>query len=177
AVDRTKKDLDETVVRAGLDGRVGRAALQIGARVTGPNDVLTTIDALDPVYVTFRPPSRQMLEWKRDSAARRVLAPGGSAKVQVVLPDGSKLPRDGRIDFVDPVVDPGTGTQQYRATFANRDRLLVPGQFVRVRLVGLTREDAISLPQRAVQQTLGRQFVYVVGAGDTVAARDVVTGP
>ena len=118
------------------------------------------------------PPRRQSPTRPRQKAKD-----GGSVKVQVVLADGRELPRSGRIDFVDPVVDPATGTQEYRATFNNRDRLLVPGQFVRVRLLGLTREDAITLPQRAVQQTLGRQFVYVVGAGDSVAARDVVTGP
>jgi membrane fusion protein (multidrug efflux system) len=176
-VDRAKKDLDDTQVRANLDGRVGRANLQIGSRVTGSSDVLTTIDVLEPVYVSFRPTAQQLLVWRRDSAARVALAPGGSVQVQLILPDGRELPRTGRIDFVDPVVDPNTGTQQYRATFTNPDRLLVPGQFVRVRLQGLTRPNAITIPQRAVMQTLGKQFVYVVSRGDSIAARDVETGP
>jgi membrane fusion protein (multidrug efflux system) len=80
----------------------------------------------------------------------------------------------GRLDFVDPVVDPATGTQQFRAEFPNKDRLLVPGQFVRVRLLGLVRDSAIVVPQRAVLQQLGRQTVYVVGPGDTARVRDVV---
>jgi membrane fusion protein (multidrug efflux system) len=79
----------------------------------------------------------------------------------------------GRIDYVDPVVDPQTGTQEFRAVFAGADRLLLPGQFVRVRLLGLTRQNAILVPQRAVVQQLGRQTVYVVGADNKVAARDV----
>jgi membrane fusion protein (multidrug efflux system) len=176
-VDRTKKDLDETQVRAMLPGRVGRALLQLGARVTGPNDVLTTIDALDPIYVTFRPTERQLIGWRRDSTARKNLAPGGSVQVELTLPDGRRLPRTGKIEFVDPTVDPTTGTEQYRASFTNPDRLLVPGTFVRVRLLGLTRPNAITVPERAILQTLGKQFVYVVGRGDSVAARDVETGP
>ena len=58
-----------------------------------------------------------------------------------------------------PSLDPATGTQEFRASFANADHLLVPGQFVRVRLQGFERDSALAVPQRAVQQALGRQFV------------------
>jgi membrane fusion protein, multidrug efflux system len=173
AVDRAKKSLDETVVRAEIAGRVGRAALDVGTRVTGPGDVLTTVDVLDPVYVSFRPSAEQQLAWRRDPTARRAIAPGGSARVEVSFADGTRFPTVGRIGFVDPVVDPQTGTQEYRAEFANPDRLLLPGQFARVRLLGLVRDSAIVVPQRAVVQQLGRQSVYVVGRGDTVSVRDV----
>jgi membrane fusion protein (multidrug efflux system) len=61
--------------------------------------------------------------------------------------------------------------------FQNADLRLMPGQFVRVRLVGFARDSALAVPQRAVQTGLGRQFVYVVGAGDTVRTRDVQAGP
>ncbi len=176
AVDRAKKDLDEATVRAPIAGRVGRAHLQIGARVTGPGDLLTTIDVIDPVYVSFRPSAAQTLAWRRDPVAGKALLPGGTARIELTLPDGSAFPRQGRIDFVDPVVDPATGTQQYRATFANGERLLVPGQFVRASLRGLQRVNTLAVPQRAVQQVLNRQFIYVVGAGDTVRAHDVRTG-
>ncbi|MHB1327166.1 MAG: efflux RND transporter periplasmic adaptor subunit [Gemmatimonadales bacterium] len=177
AVDRAKKDLDEATVRAPIAGRVGRAHLQIGARVTGPGDLLTTIDVIDPVYVSFRPNTAQTLGWRRDTTAAKALVPGGTARIELTLPDGSAFPRQGRIDFVDPVVDPATGTQQYRATFTNPERLLVPGQFVRASLIGLQRSSALAVPHRAVQQVLNRQFVYVVGAGDTVRTHDVKTGP
>ncbi|HET7552585.1 MAG TPA: efflux RND transporter periplasmic adaptor subunit [Gemmatimonadaceae bacterium] len=173
AVDRARKSLNETVVRAEIAGRVGRAQLDVGTRVTGPADVLTTIDVLDPIYVSFRPSAEQQLTWRRDPETRRAVAPGGSARVQVTFSDGTTFPTTGRIGYVDPVVDPATGTQEYRAEFANPDHILLPGQFVRVSLVGLVRDSAIVIPQRAVQQQLGRQSVYVVGKGDTVAAREV----
>lgn len=175
ALDRARKDLDDTVVRAELAGRVGRTSLEVGARVRGPEDVLTTIDVLDPVYVSFRPPVQQLLDWRRDPARSRRLAPGGGLVLEAVLPDGSIAPRTGRLDFVDPVLDPATGTQRFRAVFDNRDRLLVPGSFVRVRLRGLTRDSVLVVPQRAVFQQMGRLLVYVVGPGDTVQVRNVET--
>ena len=173
-VDRSKKNLDETAVRAELNGRVGKAQLEVGARVQGPQDVLTTIDVLDPIYVSFRPSGQQLLAWRRDPVTNRKIQPGGGLKVEAILPDGAPAPTMGRIGFVDPVLDPATGTQQFRVEFPNGQRLLLPGQFVRVRLIGLTRDSAIVIPQRAVLQAMGRQTVYVVAAGDTIKPREVV---
>jgi len=187
AADAAKQDLDDTVIRAEISGQVGRARLELGARVTGPADLLTTIDELNPIYVTFHPSSQQLLAWQQDSQARALLAGraanatassgGKGVAVRVILPDGSLLPRVGHINFMAPSLDSASGTQEFRAQFANADRRLLPGQFVRVRLEGFSRASALAVPQRAVQQGLGRQFVYVVGVGDTVTARDVNPGP
>ena len=81
------------------------------------------------------------------------------------MPDSGVYPQSGKLDFVAPVVDSATGTEEYRAEVPNPQRLLVPGQFVRVRLEGLMRDNAILIPQRAVVPSLGRQSVYVLGAG------------
>lgn len=178
ALDAAKKDLDDTVIRAEIDGQVGRARLELGARVTGSADLLTTIDELDPVYVTFHPSSQQLLAWQQDPQASTLLQPGVSRlAVRVLLPNGALLPRVGHINFMAPTLDSASGTQEFRAQFSNSDRRLLPGQFVQVRLDGFARANALAVPQRAVQQGLGRQFVYVVGAGDTVTARDVTPGP
>lgn len=177
ALDEARKDLGDTRITAEIGGRVGRAQLQLGARVTGPSDVLTTIDQLDPVYVSFRPSSEQVLAWRADPASRALIRPGSALAVRIVNPDSSLQPVVGRLDFVAPSLDSATGTQEFRARFANASGELVPGEFVRVRLVGFTRPDALTVPQRAVQQGLGRQFVYVVGRGDTVGVRDVRPGP
>jgi membrane fusion protein, multidrug efflux system len=174
---QAKKNLDDAVIRAEIQGRVGRTNLEVGARVTGPSDLLTTIDVLDPIYVSFRPSAQQLLGWKQDSSAKQLIQPGSALTVNVTLPDGSAFPASGKLDFVAPSLDASTGTQEFRALFKNPDHLLVPGQFVRVRLTGFTRDSALAVPQRAIQQALGRQFVYVVGKGDTVATRDVQPGP
>ena len=175
--DQARKDLDDTDVRAGIEGRVGRTLLEVGARVTGPADLLTTIDRLDPVYVTFEPSTQQLLQWHENPSWRGLVEKGSRLAVQVVLPDGTVLPRTGRLDFVAPSLDATTGTQEFRAIFDNPDRLLMPGQFARVRLVGFVRDQAIAVPERAVQTGMGRQYVYVVGKGDSVQTRDVQTGP
>jgi membrane fusion protein (multidrug efflux system) len=103
-----------------------------------------------------------------------MLVPGGGLRLEAVLPDGAPAPAQGRLDFVDPVVDPATGTQLFRGEFPNRERLLVPGQFVRIRLLGLMRDSAILVPQRAVLLAMGRQAVYLVDRSDTVRVKDVV---
>ncbi|MEO8226374.1 MAG: efflux RND transporter periplasmic adaptor subunit [Gemmatimonadota bacterium] len=171
-----RKNYEDTNVRAEITGRVGRALLEKGARVSGSSDLLTTIDVTDPVYVVFRPSTQQLLAWRQNPRASALLQPGSALEVQVTLSDGTVLPRTARIDFVAPSLDPATGTQEFRAKFPNADHMLTAGQFVRVRLVGFTRDSALTVPQRAVQQALGRQFVYVVGPGDTVQMRDVEPG-
>ncbi len=108
-LDRAKQDLDDTEVRAGMAGRVGRTMLEVGARVTGSGDLLTTIDRLDPVYVTFRPSTQQLLSWQEDPRSRALMRAGSSLEVQVVLPDGSILQRKGRLDFVAPSLECGDG--------------------------------------------------------------------
>jgi membrane fusion protein (multidrug efflux system) len=172
-VDAAQKNLSETTVRAQIAGRVERTLLDVGARVTGPADLLTTIDVLNPIYVTFRPSSDQQAEWRSNPAFARAIAPGGSARVEATLPDGSAFPTEGRIGYIDPVVDPQTGTQEYRAQFENPREIMLPGQFVHVTVHGLTRQNAIVVPQRAVIQQMGRQLVYVVGSDNKVAAREV----
>lgn len=176
AVTEAKQNLDDTVIRAELTGRVGRAHMELGARVTGPSDVLTTIDQVDPVYVSFHPSAQDLLRWRQDPRTRRLVQPGGGLRVEVTLPDGSELDRSGRLDYVDPVVDQMSGTQEFRARFSNADRMLVPGQFVRVRPQGFQRDSAIVIPATAVLQDLGRSYVFVVGPGDTVAARGIRPG-
>jgi membrane fusion protein (multidrug efflux system) len=176
AYDEARKDREDAVVRAEIRGRVGRTRLEVGARVTGPADLLTTVEQVDPVYVSFHPSSQDQQQWRQDPRSRKLVQPGSPLVVRVVLPDGTELPRKGKLDYVSPSVDPATGTQELRALFANDDLALVSGQFVRVRLQGFERDSALAVPRRAVQQSLDQQFVLVVGKGDTVAARDVETG-
>ena len=176
AADQTKKNYDDTFVRAEISGRAGRARLELGARVTGSADMLTTVEQVDPIYVNFSPSDEDMLALGRDIADGRLLLPPGphALAVQVALADGSVFPATGQLNFADLAVQPATGTLQLRAQLGNPHHVLLPGQFVRVRLLGLKRPSAILVPQRAVQQGLGGAFVYVVGDSGKVAARNVV---
>ena len=175
--DRARKNLDDATVRAEIGGRVGKALIELGGRVAGAGDLLTTIDQVVPVYVSFRPSSQQVMAWRGTAQGAALLKPGSKLKISVTLPDGSVLGRTGVLDYIDPVLEQSTGTQEYRAKFTNDDRALLPGQFVRVRLDGFVQDSALTVPQRAVQQQMGRRVVYVVGAGDTVQVREVEVGP
>ena len=174
--DEARKHLDDTIVRAEIGGRIGKTRLDRGGRITGSDDLLTTIDQLDPVYVSFHPSRQQVAAWLSRPDEPSLIRPGSALRIDVILPDGSVHPVAGTLDYIDPVVGAGTGTQEFRARFANPGRVLVPGQFVRARVSGFVRDSALTIPQRAVQQSLGRQFVYLVGPGDTVVVRTVIPG-
>src|SRR3989440_11660183 len=132
--DQTKKDYEDTFVRAEISGRAGRALLELGARVTGPSDLLTTVEQVDPVYVNFSPSDQDVLRWRRDIATRRLLVPSRVLAVQVTLADGSVFPGTGQLNFVDLALQPATGTLSLRAEFRNPQHVLLPGEFVRIRL-------------------------------------------
>jgi membrane fusion protein, multidrug efflux system len=175
ARDQAKKLYDDTFVRAEIAGRAGRALLQLGARVTGPSDLLTTVEQVDPIYVNFSPSDEDLLGWRRAIAAGRLQMPRHALTVQVTLADGSVFAGTGALNFADLALQPATGTMQLRAELRNPQHVIVPGQFVRVHLLGLKRPDAVLIPQRAVQQGLSGAFVYVVNDSNVVAARSVAT--
>lgn len=178
AVDKARKDYDDTWVRAEIGGRVGRALLVLGARVAGPNDILTTVEQIDPIYVNFSPSDQEVLRWRSDLAAGRLsVAAGVPQDAEVTLSDGSTFPEKGRVSFADISLQPQTGTLQLRAEFRNPARTLLPGQFVRVHILGVTRKGAVLVPQRAIQQGLTGSFVYVVDQAGKATARDVTLGP
>jgi membrane fusion protein (multidrug efflux system) len=96
--------------------------------------------------------------------------------VQLILEDGSVYPFSGQIDFLDLSIDEATGTAALRAEFVNPGRLLLPGQFVRARIIAGTRPNGIAVPQRAVKLTADGATVLVVGAKDVVEVRKVKLG-
>ena len=173
AVDAAKKDFDDTFVRAEVKGRAGRAILEVGALTSGAGDQLTTVDQVDPIYVYFNLSDQDVLQWRRDIAAKRLVLPGGVLDVQAVLADGSVFGQTGKLNFISVALQTTTSNLELRAEFPNPQRTLLPGQFVRVRLLGLKRNAAITLPQRAVQQDLTGPFVYVLSDSNKVGIRPV----
>lgn len=172
AVDEAKKNFDDTYVRAQISGRAGRALLVLGARVTGPNDLLTTVEQVDPIYVSFNPSDKDVLSWRHNEATRKMIA-SGKLKVAITLSDKSNFPHLGVVTFVDQSLQSNTGTLLLRASVPNPEHILLPGQFVRVQPMGIANDSAILVPQRAVQQGLAGTFVYLLGADSKVIPRDV----
>src|SRR6185312_1457202 len=173
AVDQARKSYNDCFVRAEVAGRVGLAYLVLGSRVTGPNDSLTTLDQIDPLYVEFNPSYQDILAWRRQIADKQLTFPTKNLRVRAYQEDGSVVEQPGTLNFADITVQAQTGTQTMRATFPNAGHILLPGEFVKVELLDLKRDGAILIPQRAVLQGLTGAYVYVVGDSNKVAIRPV----
>ncbi len=132
-----------------------------------------TIGTTDPVFVEFSISESEYLKFKNIQAMQSGSDKGGIT-VSVTLSDGSVYPYDGRVVQADRALAQNTGTLMVKALFPNPDGLLLPGMFARVKLTGETVPNAILVPQRAVQQLLGKSFVMVVGDGDKSEARQKV---
>lgn len=155
-------NLDYTRVTAPISGTVGRA-LQVegGLAEVGGSSLLTRIAQTDPVYVNFGIAEGEQLELQEEIRQGRVALPEAGYQVNLLSSDGTSLGHTGRVDFRDYKVDNRTGNFSLRATFANPEGRLSPGQFVRVQLNGAERQQAVILPQRAVLDDAKGKYVYV----------------
>lgn len=165
-------ELGYTRVSAPVAGVSGRALRSQGSLVDdGENSLLTTISRIDPIWALFTVSDVELARLQQEMArAGRGL---DTIAVELALADGRRLPVRGSLNFTGSQIDSATGSIELRATFANADGALLPGQFVRVHLRGVERANALLVPQRAVQQGGQGRFVYVVGADSKVEARPV----
>ena len=178
ALSRAKLELDYTTVRAPIAGRVGKAQVTEGALVSaGSATLLTQINQLAPIYATFTQSSAQLLDLQEQVSSGDLRVPDlSSIEVRLVLENGQEYGPVGFLDFADQSVDPSTGSQTIRAQFPNPDRLLLPGQFVRGRIVAGVLRNGISIPERAVQIQSDQAAVMVLGKDNTVIRRTVTLG-
>jgi membrane fusion protein, multidrug efflux system len=176
-LDKAKLDLSWTRVTAPIGGSTSRAPLSEGSLV-GPESLLTRISQVSPIWVRFAISDQELMALNASIAAKVVDAPK-EREVELVLADGSAFGEKGRVNFSDSMIDQETGSIDLRAEFANASATLVPGQFVRVKLLGLERPNAVVLPQRAVLQGQQGKFVLVVASGasgDVAEVRPVEVG-
>jgi membrane fusion protein (multidrug efflux system) len=160
-------DLGYTDVRAPLGGVAGRALKVEGSlAVAGMDSLLTTLAQTDPAYVNFGVGEAEYLRTRDEIASGSLKLDPAGFLVKITGSDGAEFPRSGRLGFEDYKADTSTGSFALRATFRNADSRLSPGQFVRVRLSGVSRPDAIAVPQRAVLDSPNGKFVYVIAEAD-----------
>jgi membrane fusion protein, multidrug efflux system len=169
-------DLARTTIRVPITGRIGRSIYTTGALVTASQTAaLATIQQLDPIYVDIQDSSTEFLKLRQQLLNGRI-ARNGSAQVKLILEDGTTYSPEGTLSFADVTVDPATGSQVLRAVFPNPDGLLLPGMFVRARVVEGTQE-AMLVPQRAVgRDERGNATAMVVGKNDKIEQRMLETG-
>lgn len=170
AVEKARLDLEYCTINSPIDGRTGYLMVHPG-NLTKANDVpiLVVINQLNPIYVNFAVPEQYLANVKKYMAVTKL-------KVQAVVPDGLGRPEEGTLTFVDNAVDTATGTIHLKATFANQQRRLWPGQYVNVVLTLTQEPNAVVVPSQAVQSGQSGDYVFVVKSDNTVDSRQVVTG-
>jgi membrane fusion protein (multidrug efflux system) len=176
ALSKAQIDLENTHVPAPLAGHVGRTVVTEGALVGhGEATLLTTIEQIDPIYANFTQAGADLLRLQRAFKSGEMKR-AGSARVELVLEDGSIYPKPGKLLFSNLAVDPGTGSVLLRAEFPNPGHELLPGMFARIRFTEGISDNSIKVPQRAVQSGPQGQYVMVVDASGTASPRVIKTG-
>ena len=178
-IEIAKLNLSYTTVKAPFDGRVGRHLVNPGNVVgsMGQQTSLAQIDQIDPIYVYFTINERDLLR-VIERAKRVSTAPIEQRRIPVYfgLSNEQGYPHEGRLDFAAISVAPTTGTLQLRGIFPNRDRTVLPGLFVRVRVPALQKRDALLVPGEAVSFDQQGEYVLVVNNKNVVERRGVKTG-
>ena len=172
-----KRDLGYTKVEAPVAGVTSRSLKSEGTLIAGPQDLLTTVTQVDPIYVNFGLSDTDQAALKRDAAAGKLVLPkDGRFDVSIRMEDGHVYSRAGKLVFTDVRVNNQTGTSDARAEVPNPNADVRPGQFVRVLLKGAKRVNAMTVPQRAVQEGPQGKVVYVIGKESKAEPRPVTLG-
>lgn len=170
-----------TRITAPISGRTSRRLVSIGNLISGGSGqatLLTTIVSLDPIHVYFEADERAYLKYARLSrTGERPSSRDVNNPVSIGLSDEEGFPHKGTMDFVESKLDVNTSTIQGRARIPNRDLSLTPGLFVRVRLSGSGKYQALLIPDAAVGSNLGQKFVYTVNGNSEVVMNPVELGP
>lgn len=176
-LDSAKLDLSYTTVTSPVDGVSSFAAVADGTYVNPQNSQLTTISVLTPMWINFSISENEMSR-VRDHVSKGLirLPEGGQFVVEIELVDGTVFPHKGRITFADPSFNSQTGTFLIRASVDNPKGALRPNQYVRTRLYGAIRPNAVLIPQRAVQQGAKGHFVWVVNKAGKAELRPIEVG-
>ncbi len=177
-VQAARVNLDFTQIRAPISGRIGRSLITVGALAqTGQASPLATIQRMDKVYVDVTEPAADLLDMRAAIHAGNLTRDAPDvAQVELVLPNGKTYPIQGRLEFSEVTVDPSSGSVTVRATFPNPDGTLLPGLYVRARLIEGVRKQALLAPQQGVTRNeRGQSVALVVGAGNKVEQRTITT--
>lgn len=173
-VQQAQQNLDDTVVYAPMSGKLAVDDVAVGTYAAAGNTTLVTIGSSNPIFVQFSISEGEYLKYVGASVVPGQALP--SKTVQITLSDGSVYPIDGSIVEVDRAMQDNSGSLIVKAQFDNPDGVLVPGMFARAKLTGDILKGAVLVPERAVQQLLGKSFVMIVGEDGKSKAQNVELG-
>jgi membrane fusion protein, multidrug efflux system len=177
-LDNARIELGYCRILAPISGLIGISKVRVGDYVRpGAMSVLNTISDLGDVRVRFTMSEQEFLRIYREIKKEDSSLKGAGQSISLKLSDGTMYPQTGKISFADRQIDPTTGALTFEASFSNPDKLLRPGQYVKVGVVTDVRKEAIVIPQRAVIEMQGIYQVYVLGDSSKVYMQIVKPGP
>jgi RND family efflux transporter MFP subunit len=181
AVRQAELDMEFTELRAPINGRIGDRRVSPGNLVTGGTGgnttLLGTIVSTDPIWFEFTFDEASYLRYERlANAGQDVASRNNGVQVALKLIDESDFDHEGRMDFVDNVIDRSTGTIRGRAVVANSKEIFTPGMFARVRIPGTPPYEALLVPDVAIGTEQARRFVVVIDDQDTARLKYVTLG-
>jgi len=183
ATRQAELDLEFTQLAAPIAGRIGDRRVSVGNLVTGgasgSTTLLATIVSVDPIRFEFTMDEQSYLRYLRAAAAGQAdsIDRGMRLPVSLKLIDEKDFTHQGKIDFVDNVIDRSSGTIRGRAEFANADGKLTPGMFGRIRIAASAPAEALLVPDTAIGTEQVRKFVLAVGKDDVATPKYVTLGP
>lgn len=171
-------NLSYATIKSPLTGLSGQSKKADGSFISpGQDGLLTTVTQTDPIWVKFSTSETRLLKVGEAMMKKQLIMPeNGNFVVELYMADGSIYPVSGKMNFSEKQFSTETGTREFRATFANPEMRLIPGQFVRVKLKGAIQPNAILVPQRAVLQGQQGKYLYVVGPDNKAEIRPVEMG-
>ena len=179
-LDQAELELGYTLVRSPLSGHISERNVDLGTLVgPGGKSLLATVVKSDTVLVDFSMTALDYLKSKERNIeiGRQDSTRSWQPNITITLADNTVYPYKGYVDFAEPQVDPQTGTFSVRAEMPNPDRVLLPGQFTRVKLLLDVREGAVTVPQKAVTIEKGGAYIFAMRRDSTVEKRFIELGP
>jgi membrane fusion protein (multidrug efflux system) len=170
AVREAELNLSYTTVTSPISGVAGRFELSEGALVSAHTSLLSTVSQITPIWVRFSLSDNELAQLGGPLSQYNV------KEVRLILPNGEEYAKKGSINFAASSIDPQLGTQQLRATFANENKQLLPGQFVRVRVITGEKSGVFLVPQTAVVSNDQGKFVFVVNDKNEAVITPIVAG-
>jgi membrane fusion protein (multidrug efflux system) len=169
-VREAKLNLSYTKVTSPISGIAGRFAFSEGALVNANTSLLTTVSQMSPIWVRFSVSDTDL------AILGGHLSEDNVKPIELTMQNGEVYAEKGKLNFAASTINPQLGTQQLRATFNNKDKRLMPGQFVRVHLSTGNQDGVFTIPQAAVQSGELGKYVYVVDENDVVVAKPITVG-
>src|ERR1700756_2557819 len=178
AVNSALLNMDFTQVKSPIQGRISRQLVTRGNLVQADSTVLTKVVSVDPIYAYFNVDQRTVQKYRDQIQNGQLQDPRESSMpVYIQLEGETGFPHEGINDFVDNTFNASTGTLQIRGRFENKDASLYPDAFVRIRMAGTPKHEAILITDRAIASDQGQKFVLLVDNNSIVQVRPVEVGP